>query len=419
MTVTNPLFYFSIMAAFVIEGWILSAVLPFHVRVDAEERRSGRLTPLDGLRGVLALSVFFTHATSYWFVVRTGVWDVPPSNFYAQMARAPVTMFFFITGYLFWSKVRLKPEFPIARFWFGRLGRLAPVYFAACLGAFLFAAVLSGFHRNVPALTLFEQATTWLADAGLPDLNAVSGSHIWLIPAWSLRYEGLFYLTLPFLGWFAVRLSRTLLLLSFAIGLALSAHFWTRGHEVESGPVFYLSSYLHFFAYTFSVGILVAMLPRERFAQWLKGRKRALLAALFSLALLTVCMMRVAPNYGPIESAWLSIPFACICFGETWFGFLPLRAVRFLGRISYSFYLLHLLILSMAVALLKRFGPLEGVPALQYWAIITIVGMATILVCAFAYQWLEHPFLNVGKGPGGNPLPAIQAAEPVVSNLAS
>ena len=56
------------------------------------------------MRGLLAISVLFSHAVVNYFYFQTGVWTNPPTPFYAFLGPGPVTLFFFLSGFVFWSK---------------------------------------------------------------------------------------------------------------------------------------------------------------------------------------------------------------------------------------------------------------------------------------------------------------------------
>ena len=43
-----------------------------------------RFISIDGLRGYLALGVFIHHAAVWYFYLKKGVWEPPPSNFYTH-----------------------------------------------------------------------------------------------------------------------------------------------------------------------------------------------------------------------------------------------------------------------------------------------------------------------------------------------
>jgi len=72
--------------------------------------RGGRISTLDGLRGFLALGVFFHHAAVYHEYLSDGRWQVPPSRFYTLVGQSSVAMFFMITGFLFWSRIIQQKE---------------------------------------------------------------------------------------------------------------------------------------------------------------------------------------------------------------------------------------------------------------------------------------------------------------------
>ena len=226
---------------------------------------------------------------------------------------------------------------------------------------------------------------------------------LWLTSAWSLRYEWCFYLSLPFLGWFARRRAATLLLLCAAAGagllLSTQSDFGAMGKANK-----FIENYCDYFAYTFSVGILVAMLPMKNLARWASGVS----ATFLSIVAFSIAFFFVPAKYGLLESACLAVPFACVCLGNNWFGLLSSRPMRFLGRISYSLYLLHCVGLAVAMLILKKHGLLDGIQPWHYWTIVSGIGMTIILVCAFTYQWLEYPFLHLGKSSRVKELPKLE-----------
>lgn len=383
------------MLFFIGEGWVLSKLIPFHRALAEAEQSGGHILALDGLRGVLALSVFFTHASSYYYFVRTQQWGVPPTNFYRQMAIFPVSMFFFITGYLFWSKLRKSDKFPAGLFLYRRLLRLGGAYLFSCVLLFLLVAAASGFRCNEPLRKLGLEGVAWLAFLSGRDLNHVVGSRLWLGQAWSLQFEWMFYLVLPFLGWFARKRSGLLILmcLAGAVWLTVSRiHLSGTAGKIEEPIVRFLS----FFLFTFSVGMVVATLgPTER---W-KSAARSVPASTLAIVSIGITVFFVDPAYGWLESIALALPFACVCFGNTWFGLLTSLPLRFLGRISYSFYLLHMLVLTAGLQVIGWYGHVSSVGALEYWGCILLLGACAIIISSLSYQYFEHPLLHVGLPP--------------------
>ena len=74
-----------------------------------------RISNIDGLRGYLALGVFFHHFIITYYWQNTGIWQRSPENFYNNLAELSVSMFFMITGYLFF-KVILKNDLDVKLF---------------------------------------------------------------------------------------------------------------------------------------------------------------------------------------------------------------------------------------------------------------------------------------------------------------
>src|SRR3954467_5416037 len=88
------------------------------------------LAPIDGLRGLLATSVLIHHATCLRTWHLTGSWKAA-SPFFNNCGSYAVTMFFFITGFLFWSKLQRNPRPAIGPHLRSRIARLGPAYWAS------------------------------------------------------------------------------------------------------------------------------------------------------------------------------------------------------------------------------------------------------------------------------------------------
>ena len=175
-----------------------------------EASSTPRYPSLDGLRGYLALAVFVSHSSIWYFYLRSGTWDVPPSNVYTQLGQGSVTLFFMITGFLFWSKLLDGRQHPIdwSRLYLSRALRLGPLYLVAVACVLLMSFGRAGFQlREAPAVVA-EQTAQWLLFT-IPGISPVNGftETVPLAGAvWSLPYEWLFYASLP-LAAFCLRTS--------------------------------------------------------------------------------------------------------------------------------------------------------------------------------------------------------------------
>lgn len=135
-----------------------------------------RYSSLDGLRGYLALAVFLSHSSIWYFYLHSGVWDVPPSTVYTQLGQSSVTLFFMITGLLFWSKLlngRLEP-IDWTRLYLSRVLRLGPLYLVAAACVILVAFCRTGFELEEPPSVVVGQVATWLMFT-IPGISPVNG----------------------------------------------------------------------------------------------------------------------------------------------------------------------------------------------------------------------------------------------------
>jgi peptidoglycan/LPS O-acetylase OafA/YrhL len=110
-----------------------------------------------------------------------------------------------------------------------------------------------------------------------------------------------------------------------------------------------------------------------------------------------------APTYSLRGCLCGALVFLPIVAGADLWGLLRTRAVKMLGAVSYSIYLLHGTVLYVVLGVVRRFYPIPELSPLAYWGVIAACGVLLVCLAAVTYRWLEHPFLRV-------PLPARRAA---------
>ncbi len=404
--------YFVLMAWFVALGGLIVRAIPFYRGEAGTTGPGGKYYPqLEGLRGVLALSVFIHHGVVWQNLLKTGHWEMPSSNFYAQMAVFPVTMFFFLTGFLFWSKLQREKGMRLVSFYRSRFLRIAPAYAFAVGLLFLGVFAFTDFQVREPLQALLGQMTSWLLFALRGTGVAINGFHpttYLLIVVWTLRLEWIFYAVIPFLGWFSRSLGRTLgfvgacELLDQALGIAAARPGMPAGVATAGWMA-------HFFAVGFAGGILVAALTK-RFGARAFARSTWATAAIAGLFI--VLFLGVRADYGLPEMLLLIPIFLLIAWGNSFGGFLTGRTVTFLGRISYSVYLLHPLVLGAGVMALQRLRPDLLATPLSYLIMLAIAGVCVIALATFSHRFFEAPF--VGKSSGRSPASgAVDAITPL------
>lgn len=334
----------------------------------------GRGLPLDGLRGLMAWSVFIHHTDIARQWLRTGTWSCD-SGLILFLGKGAVLVFFMITGFLFWGKAvaaqgRLAP-LPL---WLGRLRRLAPLY---ALSAVLILVATAGAWLAAPGPTR-SAFLVRLFSLGIVDWSRLPGYKIITANGgvqWSLWYEWRFYLALPLLAWFACSRRRMVIL----FGLGLVALPLT---DITSDTTVYWLAFLP--------GIAAVYLQRST------ALRNALCTPASAGAAVAWCVLVLAlSHFGGCGWSLLAVVplFWTVAAGNSYFGALIHPATRLLGTISYSVYLLHAILLMAILKVLGNVIDLALLPLPAYCCLVAGIGVFLTLVCALTYRWVEHPFL--------------------------
>lgn len=372
--IVSPLPYFILSVLLLLLANVLVRYSPFH-RAQISDAQT-RYLALDGLRGFLALGVFFHHAVIFYFFYATGKWQVPPSTFYTLLGQIAVSLFFMITGFLFWSKaITGKGKVSLSRLFISRVRRLVPMYVVSVLIVFVVAYIASGFIFKSTSLKLATTMIRWMMFGfmGFPNVNEVGNS--WIINSvyWTLKYELLFYLTLPFIAW-AYRDTAFSVLILFVIAL-----------------LFKFS--LNIVLLSFVFGAVTAWLL-DKNIQWLSRWAQSPLAALAVAIILVLIFWHMNTAYTLLASVMLFVLFFIVAAGNSLFGLLTSKPARLLGAMSYSIYLLHSPILFLLLYWVNLSISVSRLSALNYWALMSMAGIVLVLIAALSFRWVEYPFMT-------------------------
>jgi peptidoglycan/LPS O-acetylase OafA/YrhL len=323
---------------------------------------------LDGLRAISCLLVFFFHLkhSESWHGM------FPWLDF--LQGWIGVYVFFVLSGYLITSLL-IAEEGKRGKIKFGsfilrREFRIVPAYYATIAAyAILCLTPLAHQFKN----SYLAGVWYWISYNGdvasrMPSVGTLFGH------SWSLAIEQRFYLVWPFLL-FAITRSWSKRLIIFPIVVI----------GVLYSPIYDSPSYL---ALLMGSGIAVAH------GYGLGGRLLCKTPMLVSVALTIACFALVYRSGGYLNEfsgavALLMYHLTIKASGtRTALGFGPLA---WLGRRSYSFYLLHVICLNAALRIFvnNRVGG-----ALLDMSIGLVL---TIIASAISYQFIEEPFRKFGR----------------------
>jgi peptidoglycan/LPS O-acetylase OafA/YrhL len=342
---------------------------------------------IDQLRWLAATIVFLFHfALEYRGLGGT----VPASPWLALVTEGHtgVGLFFTLSGFLFMQIALAQKTIVYRRFIRNRVLRIAPLF----LTIFLVATSI-GRDTFQPQDVLYIFATN-LGHAPTSG-TVITGA------AWTISLEFLFYLVFPFLAISTLeRGARYLLQL-----LLLMVFFKLAAYTVnDNSTLMYFCTFVGRFD-QFLIGMLAALLYARHAAGWQRHAPWLIVLAAALVVCDTAAMHHIAPfgatpksafwiGWSLLESAgWALFILAWVAFRPRLPGVLD-RVLNHGGKISFSFYLLHMAVVHM---LAQRVGTIH--PTGRGWLDVVIMFVlcygATWALASLSYRAIEEPFLRM------------------------
>ncbi len=348
------------------------------------EAKSGRLASIDGLRGFLSIAVFIHHFYINYNYKMTGQWVAPTSSTYNLFGSSGVSLFFMVTGYLFFGKVRaVRGHLDLNRFYFGRFFRIIPVYVVSVGLVYLSTFAANGFYVGDGFPESLDQWIFFHAPLinGYPFSPLINAGVIW-----TLTYEWIFYFSIPVIAVIWLRLG----LRSWAIALAVILALYFQRNAVM---IPYIDMNSGLFA-PFVLGGLAGEVGRvvavRRFALSRTG-------AALSIAALAALFTAFSTAYMVSAYLTLFIFFVPIALGNSLFGLLRLRAVRLLGEISYDIYMLHGIVLFALFTLAMPHALQDAHSPGRILSLMLIAAGGVVLSSVVIHLAVERPMMRFGR----------------------
>jgi peptidoglycan/LPS O-acetylase OafA/YrhL len=360
--------------------------------------RAGRVPSLTGVRALAAILVVATHAA-----YTTGKYTHGYAGLVFARMEIGVPIFFVLSGFLLfgpWVRAAAagSPGPSLRRYAWHRVRRIMPAYIVTVLIAFVIyhfrdagpnpGHTPMGLLRN---LTLTQIYT---------DGYIFSHIHQGLTQMWSLAVEVAFYLVLPLLAYLLLvvlcgRRWRPGLLLAGLGGMALISPAWmVYVHSVDNlpdGARLWLPGYLAWFIGGMVLAVLAAMGVR---CPWYVAVPLAVVC--FFIAATPIAGEATTSPSG-LAQAIVKIFFyafiatlmvAPLALGDSgWYSaMLSSRPMVWLGEISYEIFLVHLIVMEIAMVEVLRWRVYTGsMPAL----------FVVTLALSIPVAWLLHRFTRV------------------------
>jgi len=343
--------------------------------------RRGRFGAVDGLRGYLALFAFIHHFVLTWYWRNTGDWNYLPESYFNNIGYVGVHIFFMITGFLFVSKLlRDSGNTNWFRLYKSRIFRIYPLYLVALVVISFIVFYQSSFQVNVEPLKIIKQYVKWFIYHGSTINDFGNTTQINAGVHWTLKYEWVFYLSLPFIAAVMARGSVAVVVLLLSVWVLF---FYPQ--QIVSISTFYFL--------LFAVGGLTAYfslleLPfaeRMKSAGWSVAAILGLLAGIF-----------YPDSQSLVHVLSISLFFVPVALGNDMFGLFMNRASILLGEISYSIYLLHGIVLYVLFSLVLSQYPVNT-SLFDFLYVMPLVSLLVIITSTLTFLMIEKPCINYGR----------------------
>jgi peptidoglycan/LPS O-acetylase OafA/YrhL len=354
--------YFIFMLLFYIFIHLLNKINILNISKYQDRKHSSN--EIEGLRGFLGMGVFFHHSLIHFNFLQNNRWEIPESIFYTLQGQYSVGFFFIITAYLFTSKViNLKP-IDWNKIYLSRIKRIIPMYLVATTVLIVIAVFQARDLEKVLTLGVLKNILKLFSFGFLNPVDIAGYKEIHTINAgvyWTLYWEWVFYFCLPLLA-FLINFKLKLFLVFSIILIVLSGNY---------------------FLYYFIAGIIVAVFNNK-----LKLNK--LLADIIFLVGIITCFVFFKTAYGLIQACLGYMVFYTLINSFYIKKILTNQCFQWLGKISYSVYLIHGLVITVSVIVMKAIGFSWNND--NYWGVVLIMGFFVIILSSVSYIVVERKF---------------------------
>lgn len=362
-----------------------------------------KLSHLQSLRGILALWIFICH--SFAFALRGQEFGIISKILYFLPSGAQtVNTFIILSGFVI-ALVLVEKKETLIQFYIRRLCRIYPVYIIALVVAFLLFPYMisdvlkilpwggsSAYYQELIAKSESSQSREWFIFF-LQLLNIQGVVPYYVLPfasgaifpvAWSISLECQFYAVAPFLITNSKR--NYYFKWSVILLLGLVSVVLTKYNPFGFSKGFLLVSFGYFMFGIASYGVYRFM------------RQHSLSLTILQVFSILVLILLL---FGKIWAVLIWVFFILFSFmgngkiEDVIRKFIESRLLVFLGDISYSIYLWHILVLWVIPMILFKLSIKS--PEMHAFINIFFGGPLVVGISYLSYFFIEKPFIKYGK----------------------
>jgi len=345
---------------------------------------------IDALRGLAALYVVICHV---------GFIPTPPLTLpeleknFVYGGHTGVILFFLVSSFTLSlsSELRQHENNHLVRFYIRRLFRILPLFYASLLLACLRDYVLHGF--------IHEPSAIFSSLIGVFQPGKIDGM-VWA--SWTLGIELTFYLVFPFVFTLANNLKRALIFL----GATIAIDFVFSKFIMASLPADIHNSSIRFTFFHnlpfFLFGIVFYFLCQKKIVSSRGGRPIGYLVTYIALLLFAVLIVWKPESYTALAggghylvTATMVLLMLGLVYHPTSFVVNP--ATRFLGKISYSLYLIHPPLVFVLIPAFRTIYARNMPSNLAFFLSLSLTLTVLVPISMLSYSFIEVPGIKLGS----------------------
>lgn len=358
---------------------------------------SGRIVQLESLRAIMAWTVVVNHAV-YMYAGPNTKWI---GRFFIGAGQA-VEVFIILSGFVITYLLENKNPSKLS-FYGGRFFRLWPLLMFSLLMAFVTESMQ---RQNLEAMIGVLDSAQWRLDrmdiwdnhdtiyfpisalmlhAIVPEFLLPHCDKYRVSPAWSIGLEWSFYIVAPFIISAARKRGKSVIswcaILAFCVIFNWVGLMWNKSSIIVYAPLFALG-----------IG-----------SYYLYANSNALLAK-YPPVLIAALLLIVGALGGEATLIWavvLLVLFPAICSSVAPIGLLSRilenPILRYLGKISYSTYLMHWFGMNFVQWLMLNYFGVTPESLGWSWMAYALVAIVVLALSVISYHLIEMPFMRLGR----------------------
>jgi peptidoglycan/LPS O-acetylase OafA/YrhL len=342
-----------------------------------------RIKSLDSLRGIAALTVVLYHCNLIYFSANGGAprWvSLSPLRVLFD-GHAAVLVFFGLSGFVLFLTFKIVDGIRYYPYIVKRFMRIYPPFAFVIVGA----ALLCNWVKPLPIPRLWDDGGHILDwDTSTLPTPSVVAAHLamsdrvqWLDPPmWSLVHEMRISIFFPLIALWVLRDWRIATTATFLVALVSAYINRTHLFLTWAFQPFTTLQYVFLFA-----GGAALSLHAQAIREWLARVPISVRLALWFTVLVAITL--------PISDVFSALLLVALCLAPWADGALSHAAPTWLGRVSYSLYLVHMPVLYTMMHLFWSRLPLM--------VLLACAVLVSLVVSELTYRFVEQPAISFGR----------------------